>query len=191
VRNGCSSALTNMPKLLPTSTCALLVAKLHGVDPEPYLAEVLRVMPVPPERYVEPAHAYWVDARHRLDPVEIAAELGPQHRAPAVASAAEQSARELTRSRKDYQSRHQGARERVRAADSSEVVYACSATRLCEGRPRGSSPGRVDRGMCAKRANVWSRRGVWSGRTMSDAPAWGAALFRTLMSMELWRWRLI
>jgi hypothetical protein len=27
VRNGCSSALTNMPKLLPTSTCALLVAK--------------------------------------------------------------------------------------------------------------------------------------------------------------------
>jgi hypothetical protein len=34
--------------------------KLHGIDPERYLAEVIRVMPYwPPERYLEIAPAYW------------------------------------------------------------------------------------------------------------------------------------
>ncbi len=67
--------------------------KLHGIDPERYLAEVVRVMPYwPPERYLELAPAYWVETRQRLDPTELAAELGHITVPPAAASAPEQSA---------------------------------------------------------------------------------------------------
>ena len=51
--------------------------KLHGLDPERYLAEVIRVMPYwPRDRYLELAPAYWARTRERLDSVELAAELG-------------------------------------------------------------------------------------------------------------------
>lgn len=67
--------------------------KLHGIDPECYLAEVIRVMPYwAPERYLELAPAYWVETRRRLDPAELAAELGHITVPSAATSTAEQSA---------------------------------------------------------------------------------------------------
>lgn len=51
--------------------------KLHGIDPERYLADVIRVMPYwPRARYLELAPAYWSKTRERLDSREIVAELG-------------------------------------------------------------------------------------------------------------------
>ena len=51
--------------------------KLHQIDPERYLAEVIRIMPYwPRERYLELAPAYWARTRERLDPKELDAELG-------------------------------------------------------------------------------------------------------------------
>ncbi len=51
--------------------------KLHDLDPECYLAEVIRVMPYwPRDRYLELAPAYWARTRERLDQTELAAELG-------------------------------------------------------------------------------------------------------------------
>jgi hypothetical protein len=67
--------------------------KLHGIDPERYLAEVIRVMPYwPPERYLELAPAYWLETHRRLDPTELAAELGHITVPPATTRAPEQSA---------------------------------------------------------------------------------------------------
>jgi hypothetical protein len=51
--------------------------KLHGLDPDRYLAEVIRVMPYwPRDRYLELAPAYWARTRQRLDLTELATELG-------------------------------------------------------------------------------------------------------------------
>jgi len=51
--------------------------QLHGLDPERYLAEIIRIMPYwPRQRYLELAPAYWAETRARLDPIELAAELG-------------------------------------------------------------------------------------------------------------------
>jgi len=53
-------------------------ARLHKLDPEQYLRDVLRVLPHwPRERYLELAPKYWLATRARLDPVELAAEIGP------------------------------------------------------------------------------------------------------------------
>ena len=52
--------------------------KLHRLDPEAYLTEVVRVMPYwPRDRYLELAPRYWAATRTRLDPKELARELGP------------------------------------------------------------------------------------------------------------------
>ncbi len=52
--------------------------KLHGIEPERYLAEVIRILPYwPRERFLELAPAYWAHTRARLDPTELDAELGP------------------------------------------------------------------------------------------------------------------
>jgi hypothetical protein len=66
--------------------------KLHGLDPESYLAEVMRVMPYwPRDRYLELAPRYWADTRTRLDASELAREVG--HIAvPAMRAAEEQRA---------------------------------------------------------------------------------------------------
>lgn len=66
--------------------------KLHGHDPERYLAEVVRIMPYwPRERFLELAPAYWAQTRARLDLTELEAELGFVTVPPAAADAAEQS----------------------------------------------------------------------------------------------------
>jgi transposase len=51
--------------------------KLHRLDPEAYLADVIRVMPYwPRERYLELVPKYWAATRARLDAGELARPLG-------------------------------------------------------------------------------------------------------------------
>jgi transposase len=53
-------------------------ARLHQLDPEAYLRDMLRVLAHwPKDRYIELAPKYWNATRARLDPTELAAELGP------------------------------------------------------------------------------------------------------------------
>ena len=53
-------------------------ARLHKLDPEAYLRDVLRVLPHwPNDRYLELAPKYWQQTRARLDAAELAAEIGP------------------------------------------------------------------------------------------------------------------
>jgi hypothetical protein len=66
--------------------------KLHGIDPERYLAEVIQIMPYwPRERFLELAPAYWASTRQRLDAQELAAELGHVTVPPPLTNATEQS----------------------------------------------------------------------------------------------------
>lgn len=66
--------------------------KLHGLDPERYLAEVIRIMPYwPRDRFLELAPAYWAQTRARLDPLELEAELGIVTVPPVLADTAEQA----------------------------------------------------------------------------------------------------
>ncbi|WP_437999670.1 IS66 family transposase [Sorangium sp. So ce185] len=52
--------------------------KLHHLDPEAYLADVIRVMPYwPRERYLELAPRYWARTRARLVAEEMKLPLGP------------------------------------------------------------------------------------------------------------------
>jgi transposase len=61
--------------------------KLHGIDPERYLTEVIQLMPYwPRKRYLELAPAFWVQTRARLDPTELATEVGPVTVPPAIHS---------------------------------------------------------------------------------------------------------
>jgi transposase len=67
--------------------------KLHGLDPEHYLTEVIRVMPYwPRDRFLELAPAYWAQTRARLDPKELEAELGLVTVPPIPANTTEQAA---------------------------------------------------------------------------------------------------
>jgi len=51
--------------------------KLHGLDPEGYLRDVLRVLPHwPKDRYLELAPLFFAGTRARLDPIELDRELG-------------------------------------------------------------------------------------------------------------------
>jgi transposase len=51
--------------------------KLHGIDPERYLPEMIRILPYwPRDRYLELAPASWTTTRQRLDAAELAVELG-------------------------------------------------------------------------------------------------------------------
>lgn len=53
-------------------------ARLNKLDPEEYLRDVFRVLPHwPKDRFLELAPKYWAAARARLDPRQLAAELGP------------------------------------------------------------------------------------------------------------------
>jgi transposase len=50
--------------------------RLHRIDPEQYLDEVMRVLPYwPKKRYLELAPKYWAATRARLDPSELAAPI--------------------------------------------------------------------------------------------------------------------
>jgi hypothetical protein len=51
--------------------------KLHGIDPERYLAEMIRILPYwPRDRCLELSPASWTMTRERLDAAELAVELG-------------------------------------------------------------------------------------------------------------------
>jgi len=50
--------------------------RLHSIDPQQYLDEVLRVLPYwPKERYLELAPKYWPDTRAKLNPDELGAPI--------------------------------------------------------------------------------------------------------------------
>jgi transposase len=52
--------------------------KLHRLDPELYLAQIIRVMPYwPRDRYLELAPKYWAATRAHLDADELRREIGP------------------------------------------------------------------------------------------------------------------
>lgn len=56
----------------------IVSCQLHGIDPETYLTEIIRIVPLwPRDRYLELAPKYWAATRARLDPAELARELGP------------------------------------------------------------------------------------------------------------------
>jgi len=51
--------------------------KLHNLDPEAYLAEIIRILPYwPRDRYLELAPKYWCATRARLSPKELELPLG-------------------------------------------------------------------------------------------------------------------
>jgi hypothetical protein len=52
-------------------------AKLHRLEPEAYLRDVMRVLPQwPRDRYLELSPKYWAQTRARLDPAELDQEIG-------------------------------------------------------------------------------------------------------------------
>ncbi len=63
-----------------TCTFVSLVAscELHKLDPEAYLRDLFRVLPIwPRNRVLELAPKYWMRTRARLDSAELALPLGP------------------------------------------------------------------------------------------------------------------
>ena len=64
--------------------------KLHDIDAETYLAEIIHIVPYwPRDRYLELAPKYWRATRARLRPDEIAREIGPITVPPPEMSATE------------------------------------------------------------------------------------------------------
>jgi hypothetical protein len=60
--------------------------KLHSLDPELYLAEVIRVTPYwPRDRYLELSPRYWTTTRNRLDSRELELPVGHITVPPATA----------------------------------------------------------------------------------------------------------
>lgn len=57
---------------------AIASARLHGLDAELYLRDIIRVLcHWPRDRYIELAPKYWAATRNRLVPAQLAAEYGP------------------------------------------------------------------------------------------------------------------
>jgi hypothetical protein len=53
-------------------------ARLHKLDPEEYLRCLIRLVPLwPSDRMLELAPLFWERTRARLDPIQLAEELGP------------------------------------------------------------------------------------------------------------------
>jgi transposase len=66
--------------------------RLHGLDPEVYLRDLFRVLAHwPRDRFLELAPKYWAETRTRLDPRELAAEVGPLTVHPPVAAPEEKA----------------------------------------------------------------------------------------------------
>jgi hypothetical protein len=66
-------------------------ARLHRLDPELYLRDLFRVLGHwPRERYLELAPKYWAATRAQLNPVDLAAELGPLIVPPPLSATTEQ-----------------------------------------------------------------------------------------------------
>jgi len=60
-------------------------ARLHRLDPETYLRDLIRVLAYwPKERYLELAPKYWARTRARLDAAELAVEIGTLTVPPAL-----------------------------------------------------------------------------------------------------------
>lgn len=75
--NSISPGASCLPEAAANLYSLIASCKLHGLDPERYLAEVIHVMPYwLRDRFLELAPAYWANTRARLDPAEIEAELG-------------------------------------------------------------------------------------------------------------------
>ena len=67
-------------------------AKLHDIDAEQYLTELIHVMPYwPRDRYLELAPFRWKQTRARLAPAELDREVGPITVPPPLADSAEQA----------------------------------------------------------------------------------------------------
>ena len=65
--------------------------RLHGLDPETYLRDLFRVLAHwPKDRYLDLAPRYWASTRARLDPDELAREIGPLSVPPPIAAATEE-----------------------------------------------------------------------------------------------------
>jgi transposase len=53
-------------------------ARLHRLDPQTYLRDIIRVLPLwPRARFLELAPKYWAATRATLDPAQLDAEIGP------------------------------------------------------------------------------------------------------------------
>ncbi|MGH8738794.1 MAG: IS66 family transposase [Burkholderiales bacterium] len=66
-------------------------ARLHALDPEAYLRDLLRVLPHwPRDRFLELAPKFWPRTRDRLDSIELAADLGSLTVPPTINPPAEQ-----------------------------------------------------------------------------------------------------
>ena len=66
-------------------------ARLHGLDPEAYLRDVIRVLPHwPKDRNIELAPKYWAATRLRLDATQLEAEVGPLTVPPKLPPSTEQ-----------------------------------------------------------------------------------------------------
>jgi transposase len=71
----------------------IATARLHRLDPEAYLAELIRVLPHwPDDRYLELAPQFWLSTRARLIDAELKAEVGELTVPPVLAAAEQQSA---------------------------------------------------------------------------------------------------
>ena len=69
-------------------------ARLHGLDPEAYLRDVIRVLPHwPRERFLELCPRDWRTTRERLDLAELERELGPLTIPPLPSSSEQPAAR--------------------------------------------------------------------------------------------------
>ena len=65
----------------------IATCKLHGLEPEAYLRDVFRVLGCwPPDRYLELCPHAFAATRARLDPIELAQEIGPLTVPPAIAT---------------------------------------------------------------------------------------------------------
>ena len=66
-------------------------ARLHRLNPETYLRDLFRVLAHwPSDRYLELAPKYWAATRTRLNPLELALEIGPLAVPPPLPSATKQ-----------------------------------------------------------------------------------------------------
>ena len=65
---------------------------LHGLDPEGYLRDLFRLLPVWPQtRILELSPKHWRATRARLDDVELALPLGPITVPPRAAEGAQEA----------------------------------------------------------------------------------------------------
>lgn len=71
-------------------------ARLHGLEPERYLRDIIRVLPFwPRERYLELSPKHWANTHSRISPAQLSPEVGLIDVPPVVADAAQQHPSDL------------------------------------------------------------------------------------------------